>query len=179
MSAFVLGADGAYRLITDWHRYSGQRRYCLVFAAAPRWDCLRYSLRRADGTVYATVTAAQLLSWHFSQLRQAGESVVFAPVKGTVPSRLQRQEWLREALLAALPLEEGAARALVRFVSPHAFRAGLAGDLHRAGVAWQAIQSWCRWETRTAMLLYALRPELFAASSSFWLRMVPNVNGRD
>ena len=92
MSAFVLGADGAYRLITDWHRYSGQRRYCLVFATAPRWDCLQYSLRRADGTVYATVTAAQLLSWHFSQLRQAGESVVFAPVKGTVPSRLQRQE---------------------------------------------------------------------------------------
>ena len=61
IDSFVLGADGTYRLSTDWHRYQGQRRYVLQFAAQPRWNCLRYSVCRPDRSVIASLTAADII----------------------------------------------------------------------------------------------------------------------
>ena len=39
------------RLYTDWHRYSGRRRYCLEFSRSPAWACLRYTVRCLDDSV--------------------------------------------------------------------------------------------------------------------------------
>ena len=172
VSSFVLGADGSFRLTTDWHRYQGQRRYVLEFAARPRWRCLRYDVRRQDATVVASLTAANILSWHFEMLREANEKIVFQPVIGARPTRLQRRSWLQTTLLAALPLGETAVRADVKFVTPHAFRAGLAGDLLRADVAWNSIAIWCRWHSMRAMRMYATRPALFTKRRSQAFRII-------
>ena len=96
----------------------------------------------------------------FARLRRDGETRVFAPVRNETCSRDQRQAWLREVLLAALPTNERYARAAVDDVTPHSFRAGLAGDLHREGVGLPRIGSVCRWNTQRVVRLYAERPSL-------------------
>ena len=128
--SFVKDADGVFRLPTDWHRYQGQRRYVLSFAEGPRWRCLKYAVRGLDGSVLAYLTAAKVLTWHLRALRRAGEEFVFRPHKGRRASRTERRRWLQRVLWAALPLDQEAARKMVTDVTPHAFRAGLAGDLH-------------------------------------------------
>ena len=92
----------------------------------------------------AQLTAADLLDWHFRMLREENEVFVFRPQKGRQPTRAERREWLVNTLLAALPLDERDARKLVADVTPHAFRAGLAGDLVDAEASWRAIAMWCR-----------------------------------
>ena len=171
VSSFVRDAHGTFRLVTDWHRYSGRRSYCLEFALVPRWPCLRYVVRSADGVQVASIVTAQVLQWHFDQLASVGESLVFAPVRGAPTSRAQRKRWLQDTLLRALPLHEGAVRRLVDLVSPHAFRAGIAGDLLRAGVAPQSIAIWCRWWSMRAMRLYADRQELCFSRTSVTCRL--------
>lgn len=47
---------------------------------------------------------------------------------------MERRRWLQRVLWAALPLDQQAARKMVTDVTPHAFRAGLAGDAHDEGV---------------------------------------------
>ena len=101
-------------------------------------------MRRQNTSVVTTLTAADILTWHFEMLREAGEVIVFRPVAGAQPTRLARKRWLQRVLLAALPLDETAAREEVKHVTPHAFRAGLAGDLLQAEVAWNTIAIWCR-----------------------------------
>ena len=160
VSSFTRDRHGTFRLITDWHRYSGQRSYCLEFARTPRWPCLKYAVFDAEGIHTASLVTAQVMQWHFDQLESAGESIVFAPDLGQPLSRVRRKQWLQHSLLSALPSEETAVRLLVELVSPHAFRAGLAGDLLRAGVPPQSIAIWCRWWSMRAMRMYADRQEL-------------------
>ena len=160
MSSFAKDIHGTFRLLTDWHRYSGQRSYCLEFGHVPRWPCLQYPVYDADGVHVASLVTAQVMRWHFDQLEAAGESTVFAPVLGRPLSRVQRKTWLQKSLLAALFPGEQAVREKVALVSPHAFRAGLAGDLLRAGVPPQTIAIWCRWWSMRAMRMYADRQEL-------------------
>ena len=119
----------------------------------------------------ASLVTAQVMQWHFDQLEGAHESYVFAPLLGQAPSRTRRKAWLQDALLAALHLSETEARRLVALVSPHAFRAGLAGDILRAGVAPQSIAIWCRWWSMRAMRLYADRQELCVSRSSVGCRL--------
>lgn len=170
--SFTCDADGVFRLPTDWHRYQGQRTYVLSFAAHPRWNSLMYRVRAQDGTVLAKLTAATVLTWHLRILRRAKETLIFRPHKGVRPSRLQRRRWLQRVLWAALPLNERAAREMVTNVTPHAFRAGLAGDLHEEDVAWQAIAMWCRWHSMRAMRMYASRPPLRTARTSKSFRFI-------
>ena len=171
VASFPCDLYGTYRLLTDWHRYSGQRSYCLEFAREPRWPCLRYAVYGADGTRLAYLVTAQVMSWHFNQLESVGESVVFAPKFGWTPSRAQRKAWLQSTLLAALHPHETEVRRLVQLVSPHAFRAGLAGDLLRAGVPPQTIAIWCRWWSMRAMRLYAERQELCCSRVAIGCRL--------
>ena len=84
--------DASFRLMTDCHRYSGRHRYCLRFDAVPAARSRWYRLRNADGEVVTDVSAATVMSWHFRQLKGAGEQTVFAP-SGTAPNtRQDRQE---------------------------------------------------------------------------------------
>ena len=120
----------------------------------------------------ATITAADILRWHFKILQEEGEQLVFQPVKGQSPTRQNRKTWLQETLLAALPLDETDAREMVKDVTPHAWRAGLAGDLMTAEVAWNMIAMWCRWHSMRAMRMYASRPALHTARTSKRFRLI-------
>ena len=170
----VDAADGSIRLVTDWSRYSGRRQFCIEFPASPRFAAKWYEVYDVNGDVVDTYAAATLLHWHFARVRSDGETRVFAPVQGEACSREQRREWLRNALLAALPMSEVNARAAVPDVTPHSFRPRLAGDLHREGVSLQRIGSVCRWNTQRVVRLYAERPCLSMLRLTNDFRFVEN-----
>ena len=121
----------------------------------------------------ANLTAAKVLTWHMKTLQRAGEEFIFRPYKGRRASRTERRRWLQRVLWAALPLDQKAARKMVTDVTPHAFRAGLAGDLHEEEVSWQGIAMWCRWHSMRAMRMYASRPPLRTARTSKAFRFMP------
>mgnify|MGYP003334202887 CR=1 FL=1 len=144
----------------------------LSFSENPRWRCLTYSVRALDGSVLARLTAAKVLTWHCRALHRIGETLIFRPTLGARPTRLERRQWLQRVLWQALPLDELSARKLVADVTPHAFRAGLAGDLHNENVSWQSIAMWCRWHSMRAMRMYASRPALSTARTSTRFRLI-------
>lgn len=173
ITSFLTDAmDRSLRLVTDWSRYAGRRQFSIEFASSPQFASMWYKVRAPNGDLIATYSAATLLNWHFDQLRQAGETRVFAPTPGTAVTRDARQRWLRSALLDALPLEETEARKLVAQVSPHSFRSGLSGDLYREGVALQRIGSICRWNSMRVVRLYAERPCLSMSLLTMNFRLI-------
>ena len=153
-------SDGSLSLITDWHRYSGTRRYCLNFPAFPEDEFRLYQLRDCFGRVVDTISAATVMRWHFEQLAEADEQNVFAPVQGELCSRADRRDWLRDSFLSALPEFEVKARDKVQEVTPHSFRPGLAGDMLAAGKTMQQIMMHCRWQSERSARAYAERVEL-------------------
>ena len=173
-ASFRKRPNGSYHLVSDWSRYPSARRYCLDFLAVPRYSCQLFRVRRTDGSIGATLTAATLLKWHFRQLRADNETSLFRPVASKEPTRGARQRWLRNTLWAALPLHEKEARDLVGLVSPHSFRAGLAGDLHRHGTSFSRIGAICRWSSPAAIRIYATRPSLSMARKTRAFRVLPH-----
>ena len=178
VESFVQDArDASMRLITDYSRYSGRRQFCIEFEAAPRYASMWYHVRGVDGEIKAAYPAATLMRWHFNDLRARGERHVYRPVRGAGMSREARQRWLREALLAALPADEHRARSLIDKVSPHSFRAGIAGDLFREGIALPSIGSVCRWNSASDIRMYAERPCMSMSRSSDKFRVVTGTRG--
>ena len=156
----VDGRLGDVTLTTDWHRYAGRRRYRLHFPAVPDEASRWYAVRDRRGEVLVHLSAATVLRWHFDQIRSAHERVVFAPTHTGACSRLERQQWLRGVLLAALPTQEAGARAMVEGVTPHSFRPGMAADYLREGWLLDAIAVRCRWQGTRNARMYAERMAL-------------------
>ena len=148
---------GDITIVTDWHRYAGRRRYRLHFPAVPEEMCRWYAIRDQQGEVLTHLSAATILRWHFDQIRSAQEQQVFAPTPGGDVSRADRQRWLRGVLLAALPLQDESARAMVQEVTPHSFRPGMAADYLREGWQLDAIAIRCRWQGTRNARMYAER----------------------
>ena len=171
--SFVRGRGGSFHLVTDWSRFQEGTKFCLQFPAAPRYQCQRYVVAGVRGAPNVTVTAAEVMRWHFARLHRDGEASVFAPVRGERPKYEDRKQWLRATLRAALPTSEVAALALVDDVSPHSFRSGAASDLLREGVSIQMIASICRWHAVKAIRLYAERPTLSMSRSTNGFRVRP------
>ena len=67
-------------------------------------------------------------------LQEEGEILVYRPQKDIKPTRAECREWLVNTLLTTLSLDEHEAREMVKDVTTHDFRAGLAGDLVAADV---------------------------------------------
>ena len=164
---------GDITLTTDWHRYAGRRRYRLRFPAVPDGTTRWYEVRNTTGETIVHLSAANILRWHFQQLRQAHEDTVFAPTLGVEVTRLERQRWLRGVLLAALPLREVTARAMVDEVTPHSFRPGMAADYLRAGWHLDAIAIRCRWQGSRNACMYAERMPLADARRGEDFRRLP------
>ena len=165
-------ADISQRLITDWSRYSGRRTFAIEFPASPNFASMWYKVLAPNGDLLATYPAATLLQWHFEQLREAGETRVYAPVLGASTTREARQQWLRSAFLDALPIAEVEARELIEGVTPHSFRAGLSGDLYREGVAIQRIAAICRWSSMRVVRIYAERPCMSMSLLTLGFRLI-------
>lgn len=175
LNAFVIDAVGSIRLVTDYSRYPGVRQFAIEFAASPRFEEMWYKIYAPCGDMVDSYPAATVLHWHFRRLQRDGEQLVFAPVRGELCSRDDREAWIRQTLLAALPIEEREARAAVENVSPHSFRARLAGDLFRAGVSLQRIASICRWHVPRVVRMYAERPCLSASRLTEGFRLIQHL----
>ena len=174
LGAFISdAADNSLRLVTDYSRYSGRRQYWIEFEAFPRYECMWYHVRSEDGTIRCTLTAAMIMQWHFKVLREQGERHIFRPAKDIGTTRDQRQKWLRRVLWRALPMRERKARTLIADVTPHSFRAGLAGDLLHEGVSLQIIGSVCRWNSMIDVRLYAERPCMSMSRTTEQFRLIP------
>ena len=154
--SFIADATASLHLITDWSRYQ-REQFAIEFSTSPRFEAMWYKIYAPNGDMIETYPAATVLHWHLRRLQRDGERLIFAPVAGETCSRDDRQKWIRDALFDALPLSEREARIVVDDVTPHSFRAGLAGDLFRAGVSLQRISSICRWFSRVVRT-YAERP---------------------
>ena len=165
-------SDGSFLLMTDWHRFAGRTRYALRFESFPVESYLWYELRDTDGNVKDIIAAATLMSWHFDIVTQCGETKAFDPVPGTAPTRSDRAMWLRDSFLAALPLQEHAARQLVTAISPHSFRPGIAGDMRRAGKRMDQISFELRWRGLKNARMYSARPPLFSARVSAKFKLI-------
>ena len=97
---------------------------------------------------------------------------MFAPSATELTTRADRQAWLRQALLRALPAEEVRARAMVQFVTPHSFRPGLAGDMLEDGMSLDGIATECRWHGRRIVRIYAERDSLSSARRTDGFRRI-------
>ena len=91
LDSFVGDASGSFRLITDYSRYPGMRQFAIEFAASPRFEDMWYNIYAPSGALVDSYPAATLLHWHFRRLQRDGETRVFAPVKGELCSRDDRQ----------------------------------------------------------------------------------------
>ena len=70
-------------------------------------------------------------------------------------------------------MRERKARTLIADVTPHSFRAGLAGDLLHEGVSLQIIGSVCRWNSMIDVRLYAERPCMSMSRTTEQFRLIP------
>ena len=172
--SFIIDASGTFRLVTDWGRYPGQ--YTIEFSASPRFEAMWYHIFAPCGDLIDTYPAATILHWHFRRLQRDGERQIFAPVAGELCSRDDRQAWIRAVLSDALPVLERDAQHAVTDVTPHSFRAGLAGDLFREGVSLQRIASICRWHTPRVVRMYAERPSLSASRLTDGFRPIERIS---
>ena len=146
------GPDKCWRLVADWHKM--RRRvdtYAIDFPAYPRFEAMKYAIYASDGSVEHTFTAAQVLRWHMHEERSVKARDVFAPENTTAGCF---QKWLRSSFRALLAEDEGEVAALVEAMTPHSFRAGMAGDLERENVSRSRIKKVGRWMSDRAMEQY-------------------------
>ena len=129
---FILSpVDHVYRLFTTWGRYAAKRRYCLQFPAEPSRVGKTYRVTVRAGQPSVSLTAAAVLGWHLRQLA-APDAAVYEPVSREEPSRIRRQQWLRDTWSRMLSRAPEVDRQLIQHITPHSFRPGLAGDQWRA-----------------------------------------------
>ena len=110
-----------------------------------------YEIYAGDGSVRRTFTAAQVLQWHMQGERSRKATDLFAPDD---ESSSEFQKWLRASFKALLAEDTKEVLALVNAITPHSFRAGMAGDLDRENVSRARIKRIGRWESDRAMEQY-------------------------
>ena len=138
----------------------------------PARRCLQYQVKSQDGGT-VTLTAADVIMWHFQWMRAVGERVVFYPRGPRVPpDREHRQQWLRQMLITIIPCDDVVGRKCVDEVTPHAFRPGLAGDLLQEGAPMPEIMRRCRWMSERVARIYAERPSLGARATTAVIHVV-------
>lgn len=146
------GPDKCWRLVADWHKM--RRRvdtYAIDFPANTRFAAMKYAIYASNGAIEDTFNAAQVLRWQMQEEKSAKARDVFAPENTTAGSF---QKWLRNSFKALLAEDEEEVAALVEAMTPHSFRAGMAGDLERENVSRNRIKKIGRWTSDRAMEQY-------------------------
>ena len=80
---------------------------------------------------------------------------LFTPTGQQAPTRQEFQDWLRTSFRQLLGGKSPEIDALIAAITPHSFRAGLAGDMWREGINWRVIIKFGRWHDKRAMEQYA------------------------
>lgn len=146
------GPDRCWRFMADWHKM--RRRvdtYAIDFPANPRFEAMKYNIYAVNGSVKHTFTAAKVLHWHMQEEKSRKARDVFAPENTTAG---YFQKWLRSSFKALLAEDDEEVAALVEAMTPHSFRAGMAGDLERENVSRNRIKKVGRWTSDRAMEQY-------------------------
>lgn len=144
--------DQCWRLASDWHKM--RRRvdtYTVDFPLFPQFAAMTYEIYADDGSVRQTFTAATVLQWHMKAEGKKTARYLFAP---TDASSANFQQWLQASFQALLAEDEKEVAVLVKAITPHSFRAGMAGDLEREDVPRARIKKMGRWDSDRAMEQY-------------------------
>ena len=148
-------ADRTYRLASDWRKMKRGGAFTVPFPSNPDFGAMRYCGYSKEGKELTQFTAATILRWHI-KLRGSTKGNLFAPLgKSTTPSRRAFQAWLRASFARLLVGDAAEIAALVASITPHSFRAGMAGDLERERVPRLHIKKVGRWASDKAMEQYA------------------------
>ena len=99
-------------------------------------------------------TAADVLGWRVKQVGSARASRLFSPPGADAPRRSDLQCFMRWSFRSLLTMDRGELEALVEAMTPHGWRAGVAGDMHREGVRPKLIMRTGRWRSKRAMEQY-------------------------
>jgi len=144
------------------------------FPAKPRMESMTYPIFRPDGTQTGTFTAAEVLSWRAKTVKSRSARLILGRTRGGSPDRGIFQQFLRASFRRLLSGSEEEVSALVSAITPHSFRAGLASDLFRQGVAKEAIMMIGRCQSERAMKQY-VRDSLAQRLSSASFRSLRSV----
>ena len=145
--------DRTYRMASDWHKMRRKGSFSVSFPSQPQYKALKYDIYSPSGQVQRQVTAATILQWHTSTRKSDG--MLFSPTGERTPTRQQFQQWIRESFREILVGDPEEIESMIQAMTPHSWRAGLAGDLDREGVARRVIMKRGRWNDEKVMEQYA------------------------
>ena len=144
-------ADRTYRLAADWRKMKKGGAFTVPFPVHPEFKAMRYTGYDPQGRATDHFTAGLVLQWHIAR-RGSTKGNLFSPLgSSTKPSRRAFQVWLRESFKRLLVGNRKEIDALITAISPHSFRAGMAGDLERERIPRLHIKKIGRWTSDSAM----------------------------
>ena len=148
------GVDSTFRFAADWRKMKEGGPYTVPFPASPQYAAMYYPAYSAGGAVVGSFTAADVLGWRVKQVGSARASRLFSPPGADAPRRSDLQCFMRWSFRSLLTMDRGELEALVEAMTPHGWRAGVAGDMHREGVRPKLIMRTGRWRSKRAMEQY-------------------------
>ena len=167
-----------FMMESDWNKMRrpvGQ--YTIKFPERPRYNSMQYKAYGRGGEKTHTFTAEMVLRWHAEMTGSTVVSELFAPTFGKEPSSKDFKQWLRASFGALLVGAKGEVAKLVQAITPHSFRAGMAGDLEREDTPRPTIKKLGRWHSSRAMEQY-IRDGLAQKLSSTKYRRIASMGGR-
>lgn len=156
-------AEVCYRMASDWRKMKRGGAYTIPFWARPKFEAMRYSGLKPDGSVRGSFTAADVLDWLTGPRRSVP---IFSPEGDEEISATAFKEWLRQSFRRLLRCGATELAALLLAMTPHSWRAGMASDLARANVRPNVICKVGRWASKRAMTQY-IRDSLAQRLSSY------------
>ena len=148
------GVDRTYRFAADWRKMRNGGEYTVPFPTSPQYQAMYYPVYTARGTVVGSFTAATILGWQVKLVGSSRARRLFSPGTDEAPRRSECQCFVRWSFQTLLDIDKDEAASWIETMSPHGWRAGIAGDLHRAGVHPKLIMRIGRWRSRRAMEQY-------------------------
>ena len=146
--------DKTHRMASDWTKMKRAGSFTIPFPAEPSFSAMRYPMYSKTGVETGSFTAADVLSWRVNTTGSRNARRLFGSRHSGRPDRGAFQWFLRTSFRRLLIGKSQEVEALVRAITPHSFRAGMASDLHRQGVAIKVIMKLGRWYSERAMRQY-------------------------
>ena len=126
----------------------------MPFPAKPQLSPMVYPAFNEQGKRIGSFTAADVLRWQIDIEGSNKRRHIWAPMGDKKPTRIELQTFIRESFRQLLKTNDKELEALVGSMTPHSFRAGMAGDLDRAGYPISVNMRIGRWESERAAKLY-------------------------
>ena len=170
--------NNMYIMTSDWNKMRREvGKYSVKFPMEPKFKAMEYEAYGKKGETLHTFTAAKVLKWHMTKVGSRRGKELFAPVFGEMPSSEDFKAWLRDSFRTLLVGNKQEIEALVKSITPHSFRAGMAGDLEREDVPRETIKKIGRWSSKDAMEQY-MRDGLAQRLQNLKYWQITSIGGR-